>query len=996
MSLPRVTRRQALVAAGSVAAVIAAKLILMALGSAHVYKFSTPLPAVTLGAITGTTYGLLAVGLVLIFRTNRIINFAHGQIGGFGAAILGVLVLRYGIPYWVSFPFAVALAAGIGMVVEAGVIRRLRSAPRLVSVVATLGFGEFILFFGAAINSTVVSGATFPQPSWLPSFRFGALSITPAYSGMLFLSPIVALALAAFLRYSSFGLALRASAANPDAARLSGIFASRMSSLGWALAGGLSAFSAILTQPTQGYIDPQIFGPGLMLRALTGAVVARMESIPAALAAGIGLGVLEELLTWNYGNSGVVEAALFVIIMIALLAQRRRFGRDVEKGSWAAVQALRPIPDALRQLWLVRNLGNITAAASLAALVVLPFLVSNASDVKLTTIMAFSIVGLSVGILTGLGGQLTLGQFGVAAVGAVIAIHFSNRTGNFFLAILYGALGSAVVSLIVGLPALRLKGLMLTVTTLSFSLAVAAWLLAQPWALSNGYEPSPPRVFGHTLSTGRSYYLFAAAILVIAFLIARNVRRSAFGRLLVAVRDNEDAARAFTVRAAVVKMQGYLLSGFLAGLGGAVLAYSFTQVVPSTFPAAASVDVVVMTVLGGVSILAGPILGALYVIGVPDFLPLDQAGLAATSLGALLVILFLPGGLGSAAATLRDLIVKAIGRARGVDVEAAYAGDADDAGDSAVDGPGGDVSLAASLARVATNGSGAVHPNGAGHGVLLEARHLTKRFGGINAVNDVSLTVRWGETLGLIGPNGAGKTTTFELLAGFTPADGGAVIFDGRDVSAFSPEMRARQGLLRSFQDAALFPTMTVTGVVELALEGVIPARFLSSVVGYSPGEKQRRLRAREIIGMMGLDRYRDKTIQELSTGTRRITEIACLMAARPTLLLLDEPSSGVAQKDTEALGRLLVDLRSQFGLTMVIIEHDIPLVMGISDRIVAMADGRVISSGTPDEVRADPVVVEAYLGGDATAIERSAGTAGPEARTPGPRRKPVGAGTGR
>src|SRR5438445_4183421 len=170
---------------------------------------------------------------------------------------------------------------------------------------------------------------------------------------------------------------------------------------------------------------------------------------------------------------------------------------------------------------------------------------------------------------TGLGGQLTLGQVAVAAVVAIVTIHFSIASGNFFLAVVYGALVAAVASLVIGLPALRLRGLMLTVTTLSFALATQAWLLAEPWALGDGYQPAPPTVAGHTLSSGRSYYYFGVVLLAVTVVIVWNIRRSGFGRLLVAVRDNEDAARAFTVPASLVKMQGYLVAGFLAGIGGA-------------------------------------------------------------------------------------------------------------------------------------------------------------------------------------------------------------------------------------------------------------------------------------------------------------------------------------------------------------------------------------------------------------------------------------------
>jgi ABC-type branched-subunit amino acid transport system ATPase component len=262
-------------------------------------------------------------------------------------------------------------------------------------------------------------------------------------------------------------------------------------------------------------------------------------------------------------------------------------------------------------------------------------------------------------------------------------------------------------------------------------------------------------------------------------------------------------------------------------------------------------------------------------------------------------------------------------------------------------------------------------------GNLLEVSDVRKSFGGVRAVRGVSFEVRPGETLGLIGPNGAGKTTTFELLAGFTKPDAGTVKYGGRDITALSPEARGRMGLIRSFQDAALFPTLTVLECVQLSLERGEPTRLVPSLLGLRRAEKRKLAKAEALLAWMGLERYRSSQIQELSTGTRRIAEIACLVALQPQLLLLDEPSSGVAQRETEALGSLLTKLKAELDLTLVIIEHDIPLIMGLSDRIVCMADGEVIAAGPPDIVRNDPAVVEAYLGGSAEAIERSAGTGG-------------------
>jgi ABC-type branched-subunit amino acid transport system ATPase component/branched-subunit amino acid ABC-type transport system permease component len=920
--------------------------------------WQTPLPVVVLGLITGLTYGLLAVGLVLVYRTNRIINFAHGEMGAFAAAFFGIEVVRWHIPYWVALPLALALAGAVGALAELGVVRRLRNAPLIMSVVATLGVGQFLVGVAAAVNNQAAAGSKYPEPSGLPSFELGALRVTPAFTGMLILSPIVVVALALFLKRSKFGLALRSASANPDAARMAGIFASRMSSLAWALAGSLAALTAILTQPTQGFSTTQTFGPSLLLRALTAAVVARMENLPVALAAGAGLGVIEQLLLWNYPQQGLVEVVLFTIILGALILGRGRAGRTEEKGSWAAVQTLRPLPDRLRRAFWVRHMGIVVGVLFALAAALLPLVISNADAVTVTGIFAFAIIALSVGVVTGLAGQLSLGQFALAAIGALASFEVSRRTGNFVLSFGYAGLAGAGASLIIGLPALRIRGLLLTVTTLSFALVTPAWFLTQSWTLGAGKDPGRPIVAHHALQTGHAYYYVGLVTLLIAMLLARNVYRGGIGRQLIAVRDNEDNARAFTVPAARRKIEGFLIAGFIAGLGGALYGHSLSQLSAGTFPTAASIDVVKMAVIGGLGVLAGPIVGAFFVQGFPHFVPLDSAGLAATSFGQLLIILYIPRGLTGLIEPLRDRVARRLARWSGVDVD----GDVE-----ADDGAVPDAAVVPAV--VSTNGA---RPRATPRSVLLEARELRKNFGGVQAVGGVSLTVAAGEIVGLIGPNGAGKTTTFELLAGFTRPDGGTVTFEGDDVSSLGPEARGRLGLIRSFQDAALFPTMTVLEAIMTSLEREVPTRVISELVGSRGSEHRRDGRARTLVASMGLEPYRDKQIQELSTGTRRITELACLLALQPTLLLLDEPSSGIAQRETEALGEVLHELRDTHGVTLLIIEHDIPLIMGLADRIIAMDTGAVIADGPPDVVRHDPQVVEAYLGGSIRAIERS------------------------
>ena len=258
---------------------------------------------------------------------------------------------------------------------------------------------------------------------------------------------------------------------------------------------------------------------------------------------------------------------------------------------------------------------------------------------------------------------------------------------------------------------------------------------------------------------------------------------------------------------------------------------------------------------------------------------------------------------------------------------------------------------------------------------ILEVHDLTVRFGGVTAVDNVTFALARGQILGVIGPNGAGKTTMFDAISGFVPASG-RVLLDGADISDASPEKRSRARLGRSFQDARLFPSLTVAETLAVALERHHRAQDVVSTALTLPwvrkAERQIHDRVEALIDLMGLGAFRDKFVAELSTGSRRIVDLAVILAHDPLVLLLDEPSSGIAQRETEALAPLLQRIRDETGASLVVIEHDMPLLTSISDEFLALETGAVLTRGSPQAVLDDPRLVAAYLGTDRSVVARS------------------------
>ncbi|MGQ0463717.1 MAG: ATP-binding cassette domain-containing protein [Sporichthyaceae bacterium] len=1172
-----------------------------------------PLGVVLLGALLGTGSGLLAVGLVLTYRSHRIVNFALGGIGGLGAGLAIGLHLGQGVPWPVAVLIGVAFGLFVGALIERTVLRRLDRSPRLVVTVATIGLAQ-LCAAGQAVLPKLLDG-----PAVVGSFRTPLSEVTLDVDPLLIsgndlalvvVVPFVLGALTWFLLRTDAGIAIRGIAENGDRARLLGIPAHRLSLLVWTIAGGLAALTVTLRSPSEGLnLSVASTGPQVMLPALAAAVVAGLTSLPRAFVAGVALGILDQLVRWNVDKQAVTSVVLLAVLLVGLLLQRRDSGRAAaaaSEGTWVTAGAVRDLPARVRALPEVRAARVGVPMLALAGALLLA-VVGSPSQLNLAAIATtYAVVAVSLVVLTGWAGTVSLGQIAILGTGGVVAGDLMVRWNtDFFVAMLAAGVAGAAIALLVAIPALRVDGQLLAVTTLTFAVAVDTFFLNPtnfPWLVPGAIDR--PVLFQRwDMRSDRVLYLVGLALVAFAVLVARNLARGRTQRVMIAARDNPKAAAANGVDGVATKLTAFVVCGVLAGMAGAIHATALGAVGLRTYNTSLSLLAFTTVVIGGVTSIGGALAATatihLLVYAVPQF------QLVATGAGVLFVLLLLPGGMAQAGAGIRDRYAALIARRHGVEWDpderpgAAGFVTATDShppvGDTALScrgvvasyGPsqvlfGVDLDVAEGelVALLGTNGAGkstvlraitgllpsdgsielmgdridgtpteriaaaglAMMPGGRGvfptltvaenlrlacwqvrhdgaaveraragayelfpalsrladtragdlsggeqqmlslamamavrprvlcideltlglaptvvadlvavvrrinaggvtvvvveqsvnvalllalRAVFLEkgrvrfvgptaelldrpdvlravflgeaaalaprtrttpldldappalhARGLTKSFGGRRVVDEVELAIAPGEIVGLIGHNGAGKTTILDLLSGLLPADAGTVRLGEIELGGLAAHDRARAGLGRSFQDARLYPGLTVAQTLAVALDRHLACHDALADALWLPAAFDTRdaveLRVAELLETLGLGRYRDHRTAELSTGTRRIVELGCVLAQAPKVVLLDEPSAGVAQREAEALMPVLRRVQAELGAAMVVVEHDMALLSGLCDRLVALEAGAVIAAGTPAEVLAHPRVVASYLGADQAVIARS------------------------
>jgi len=693
MSHNAASRSQAVVRLGRERPGLVAILVLA--GAIPFLRPHVPGPVIGIGIASGAVMALQAMAVVLIYRTTGIINFAQVQLGVVTATLFVLLsreelilrVARSACPtcldkvspglrsleYWSALVVSLVFAALVSIGLYLLVVKRFANAPRLVLTVATVFVAQILAglkgglagVLAAPSERATVALRTAPPPlDWTVhwgTFPFHARDILAVAVAGLALAGITA-----YYRLTDAGLAGRVAGQNPVRAETMGVNVKAVGARIWAVAGllaGVAGVLSVMAYPTGN--QPAVDIPALVA-ILTAVVLGGLTSLWLAAAGAVVVAVMTQGLAYAY-NDVIIGAVLVATIIGVLLAQNARRSRaDNAPHPWRPAREVRPVPAELRSLRVVRGWRWAGLAVVTAVVAGYPWYAPTSQTLIASTIVIDGIVGVSLLVLTGWSGQISLGQFGLAGVGAWAA---ASSHLPYVLAVPAGALAGAAVATLLGLPALRLRGLHLAVATLAFAAAVPT-LLINPRYLGRWMDNPlrQPSIFGVSLDEPRTFYYFTLAVLALVVAAVVGLRRSRFARSLVAARDNERAAQSFGINLTQARLTAFAVSGFIAALAGAIFAFQIHRVSQISFSADKSITVFVMAVIGGVGTVVGPLIGALYVGSLNLAAASPVVTFLVTGGGGLAILLCLPGGLSQLLFALRDTALRRLAERRGIDV----------------------------------------------------------------------------------------------------------------------------------------------------------------------------------------------------------------------------------------------------------------------------------------------------------------------------------------
>jgi len=641
---------------------------------AAVLPHGAPAGIILAGVVFGGVNSLVAISIVLVYRANRVINFAAAEFGSIAGVVAIELHIQEHVNYFASIAAGLALAALIGGTIEVLVIRRFGNAPRLIVAVVTIGLAQALNGLSVVIPTEWThhgNAGTFSTP-WNAHFRVFPVLFNGNYLLAIIVVPLVLVGLVWFLRYTHYGVAIRAAADNGDRARLLAVPVHRLSTIIWTLTGVLSALAVLLRVPIVGFgsfVSVSNGGLPLLLQTLAAAVIGGMTSLPVTVAAAVGIGVADHLGAWTFRDSTYVDAALLVVILVVLLLRRERLTRASESGiaTWVAVRPVRAIPPELARLRAVR-LGRAACAVGVVGIgLAAPYVLTPARTQLAALILIYGIVACSLVVLTGWAGHISLGQvafmgFGGATTGILVTRHGTDV----FLALAAGAVVAGLCAVVLGIPALRVSGPFLAVVTLAFAVTSADYFLVPkyfPW-FAPTKEIGRPNLFGRvSIATDRQMYFVCLVGLAMVLTAVRALRNSHAGRAMIAGRENRLAAQSLAIDTARLNLVAFAVSGALAGLAGGLFvihqqAYHF-----GAFNAGSGLQFFTMVVIGGLGSIAGAVLGAIYVYGVQYLLPPGWS-VFATGTGIVVLLMFLPGGLGELVFRARDYALRQLAARR--------------------------------------------------------------------------------------------------------------------------------------------------------------------------------------------------------------------------------------------------------------------------------------------------------------------------------------------
>ncbi|MEU0209170.1 ABC transporter permease subunit [Streptomyces canus] len=869
------------------------------------------------GLSVGSAAALTGVGLIVTYRATGVLNFAHGAIAMVCAYVLRQCVVEWGWPLWAGAVVTLlVLAPVMGVVLERFVFRPLSVLGGDPAQTLVASIGVFVLLVGGAALLWG-QGARDDAPELVSADPWGQLAVVL----------VLAAGVGAVIRWTRFGRELRAVVDDRGLAVLGGIDADRVAAAGWAFGAFTAGLTGVLLAP---YVRLDPYGlPLLVMEVVAVAVAARMRSLPVAVVVALGIGVAQSQLTRLHPSGRgepllqAVGANLFVVaLLVACLALPRIGTRDaLPRTATARV----PTPQGA---WIV---------AVILFLIPLGF---AGSDLHTSVqVPALGVVLLSLVVVTGRGGQISLGQAAYAGLGALFtALLAAGRFPGLPRLPELAALAVAVVlvaplGLLTGWPAITRLGLALALATFAVGVGVSRFVFAQPYATA-GLSLNRPAGF----EGDRAYYVLELALLTLALLTTHALRGGRTGRALAAMRDHESGASAAGVRVPALKLLAFVAGAALAALGGGMLGMGLRAFDPTAYdPVRGLLWFAAVVVLGADSTL-GALTAAALLVGLDAG---ARGGVAAALVGVLAVLVGrFPGGPYEAVRRLRPRRAARL-TATGLGARRRLQRALRTAAPPTTD-PG---SRAAASGTPRQNQPPALHaadsappppgPPAAGRAVLT-THHLQARYDGFTALDGVDLTVPPGRITAIIGPNGAGKTTLFHCLAGTLRPSQGRVRYGDRDITRLPAHARTRLGIARTFQQLAVFPTLTVAENVRVGAE---QGRTTD------PAAVDRALRLFALDGPL-----RDAPAADLPTGTLRRVELARALAGTPSVLLLDEPAAGLDTAEVTALAHVLRALAAD-GTALLVVEHDLDLVSGLADVVHVMTAGRIITSGPPADV---------------------------------------------